>query len=81
MHIARNSHLDLVHLAADIKAWGRELGFQQIGIADVDLSAAETHLLSWLGHGRHGKNHHGRVFRSTWEHIQLFTRRTAVSHI
>jgi epoxyqueuosine reductase len=58
MHTAPNNHLDLVRLAADIKAWGRALGFQQIGIADVDLSAAETHLLSWLGHGRHGEMHY-----------------------
>ena len=58
MHSARNSHLDLVHLAAAIKAWGRELGFQQIGIADVDLSEAEAHLLNWLGRGRHGEMHY-----------------------
>ena len=58
MHTAPNSHLDLVQLATDIRTWGRELGFQQIGIADVDLSAAETHLLNWLGHGRHGEMHY-----------------------
>ena len=58
MPTRQNSHLDLAHLASDIKTWGRELGFQQIGIADVDLSAAETHLLNWLGHGRHGEMHY-----------------------
>ena len=59
MYIARNSHhVDLVRLAADIKAWGRELGFQQTGIADVELSEAEAHLLSWLGRGRHGAMHY-----------------------
>jgi epoxyqueuosine reductase len=55
MFIAQNSKIDLVQLAADIKQWGRELGFQHTGIADVDLSEAETHLLSWLGRGRHGE--------------------------
>jgi len=55
MFIAQNSKIDLVRLAADIKQWGRELGFQQTGIADVDLSEAETHLLSWLSRGRHGE--------------------------
>jgi len=55
MFIAQNSKIDLVRLAADIKQWGRELGFQHTGIADVDLSEAETHLLSWLGRGRHGE--------------------------
>ncbi|MDO8706781.1 MAG: tRNA epoxyqueuosine(34) reductase QueG, partial [Sulfuricaulis sp.] len=58
MHTAPNNHLDLVQLATDIKTRGRELGFQQIGIANVDLSAAETHLLNWLGHGRHGEMHY-----------------------
>src|SRR3989344_5780129 len=55
MYIARNSHhVDLVRLVADIKTWGRELGFQQICIANVELSEAEAHLLSWLSRGRHG---------------------------
>ena len=58
MRTARNSHVDLVRLATDIKAWGRELGFQQIGIADVDLSTAETHLLNWLSRDRHGAMHY-----------------------
>ncbi len=45
---------DLAQLARDIRAWGRELGFQQIGIADADLSEAEPRLLKWLGAGFHG---------------------------
>ena len=55
MYTARNTNFDLARLAADIKAWGRALGFQQVGIADTDLSAAEAHLLSWLDRGRHGE--------------------------
>ncbi len=58
MHTARNNKIDLAHLAADIKAWGRELGFQRIGIADVDLGEAETRLLNWLKLGRHGEMHY-----------------------
>ena len=42
-------------LAAAIKAWGRQLGFQQIGIADIDLSEAETWLQKWLAAGFHGE--------------------------
>src|SRR5687767_3025901 len=38
-----------------IKAWGHELGFQAVGIADADLSAAEPRLLEWLGRGWHGE--------------------------
>ncbi len=58
MYIARNSHVDLVRLATDIKAWGHELGFQQIGIADVELSEAAAYLLSWLSRGRPGAMHY-----------------------
>jgi epoxyqueuosine reductase len=58
MHTARNNNIDLVRLAADIKAWGRELGFQQIGIADTDLGEAETRLLNWLKLGWHGEMHY-----------------------
>lgn len=47
--------MDLAALAADIKAWGRELGFQAVGIADADLSAAEPRLLEWLAQGWHGE--------------------------
>ena len=35
-------------LAKDIKTWGCELGFQQIGISDIDLSEADGHLQNWL---------------------------------
>jgi epoxyqueuosine reductase len=42
-------------LAATIKAWGGELGFQAIGIADLDLACAEARLLEWLAAGRHGE--------------------------
>ena len=38
-----------------IKLWGAELGFQAVGIADVDLSAAGGRLAEWLGMGWHGE--------------------------
>lgn len=41
-------------LAANIKQWGRELGFQQIGITDADLSAEEPRLKEWLEKGYQG---------------------------
>lgn len=46
--------LDLTHLAADIKHWGRELGFQQVGITDINLADAETRLQEWLAKGYQG---------------------------
>ena len=45
----------LAALAAKIKSWGRELGFQAVGIADTDLSAAEPHLKAWLASGFAGE--------------------------
>jgi len=45
---------DFERLANQIKAWGQELGFQQTGISDTDLSSAETHLHQWLAKGMHG---------------------------
>lgn len=47
--------LDFTALAGRIKAWGRELGFQQLGIAGVDLPEDERRLLRWLEAGRHGE--------------------------
>ena len=41
-------------LAADIKNWGMKLGFNQVGIADVDLSAAEERYRQWILKGFHG---------------------------
>jgi len=41
-------------LAHAVKQWARELGFQEAGIADCDLSAAEARLVDWLGKGFHG---------------------------
>ena len=40
--------------AAMIMRWGAELGFQEIGISDTELSAAESGLLDWLAAGCHG---------------------------
>ncbi|MEZ5592025.1 MAG: tRNA epoxyqueuosine(34) reductase QueG [Gammaproteobacteria bacterium] len=42
-------------LAANIKQWGRELGFQQIGISGIDLTEHETHLRNWLAAGFQGE--------------------------
>jgi epoxyqueuosine reductase len=47
--------MDYGALAGRIRQWGRELGFQAVGIADGDLSAAEPRLLDWLSRGRHGE--------------------------
>ena len=46
---------DLDQLAASIKLWGRELGFQQVGITSVDLGQHEAHLQRWLDAGYQGE--------------------------
>lgn len=46
---------DVAKLALQIKDWGRELGFQQVGISDVDLAEAEGHLQRWLERNFHGE--------------------------
>ena len=45
---------DFHSLATHIKGWGRELGFQQLGIAGVELPQDEQRLLDWLKAERHG---------------------------
>jgi epoxyqueuosine reductase len=55
MPLARNERVDLAALALRIKAWGRELGFQQVAIADTELGVAEARLLEWLARGWHGE--------------------------
>ncbi|NKB35935.1 MAG: tRNA epoxyqueuosine(34) reductase QueG [Gammaproteobacteria bacterium] len=42
-------------LAERIRDWAGDLGFQQIGISGIDLSADETHLMNWLNNGMHGE--------------------------
>src|SRR2546430_5352134 len=51
----RSTVMNYAALAKRIRDWGRELGFQAVGIADADLSAAEPRLLEWLAQGRHGE--------------------------
>ena len=36
-------------LKADVKEWCFELGFQQAGISNIDLTVAEQRLAKWLG--------------------------------
>ncbi len=47
--------LDLNQLAQNIKQWGLELGFQQVGITDTDLSESEPKLQAWLDKQYHGE--------------------------
>lgn len=46
--------VDLEDLANNIKAWGKALGFQQVGISDIDLHQHEVYLARWLENNYHG---------------------------
>ncbi|MBA2690205.1 MAG: tRNA epoxyqueuosine(34) reductase QueG [Burkholderiales bacterium] len=50
-----DQRFDFTSLARSIKQWGRELGFDDIGITDTDLSQEEAKLLAWLDAGFHGE--------------------------
>ena len=55
----------LAELASAIKSWGLELGFQQVGITDTELTRAENNLFNWLAKDYHGEMawmaHHGHL--------------------
>ena len=46
---------DGASLLAQMQAWGRSLGFSQIGVAGIDLASAEPRLAAWLDNGFHGE--------------------------
>lgn len=46
---------DWNELAARLKAWGRELGLSAVGIATIELGAAEAGLAEWLAAGFNGE--------------------------
>ena len=50
--------LDGGKLLAQVREWATELGFSQIGVADVDLTSAEDGLGAWLAAGFHGSMHY-----------------------
>jgi len=41
-------------LAQQIKLWGQQLGFSEVGITDIDLTKHEAQLQRWLDAGFHG---------------------------
>lgn len=45
--------IDYQQLTQLIKGWGTELGFQQVGITDVDLATYEPYFQQWLDKGYH----------------------------
>jgi epoxyqueuosine reductase len=50
----RQHHFDGQALVQRLQGWARELGFSQIAVAGIDLTAAEAGLQQWLDAGFHG---------------------------
>jgi epoxyqueuosine reductase len=46
---------DFTQLARDIRHWGHELGFADVGISGVQLNEDEQHLNHWLAANQHGE--------------------------
>ncbi len=46
---------DFKTLTGQVKTWGRELGFQEVGIADVDVQEHAAYLRKWLEQQYHGE--------------------------
>lgn len=53
-HATEPLRYDPTVLVAQIRDWGRELGFDRVQVADIDLGDAEAGLLAWLEKGFHG---------------------------
>ncbi|GAB3013809.1 tRNA epoxyqueuosine(34) reductase QueG [Bowmanella dokdonensis] len=53
--MADPSDSELRRLSESIKSWGKSLGFQQVGICDVDLTRHEDHLRRWLDKQMNGE--------------------------
>src|SRR3954451_15555115 len=51
----RSGQVDFGMLAGGVKGWGKALGFQAIGISDVDLPEAAPRFAEWLARGYAGE--------------------------
>jgi epoxyqueuosine reductase len=50
--------IDLPAVKAALAAQARSAGFDALGVASIDLTDDERHLISWLGAGFHGEMHY-----------------------
>ena len=70
-------------LAQEIKSWGKQLGFDELGITDTKLDEHETYLMNWLAAGHHGEmdymskygNHRSRPEKLVPGTIRIITAR------
>lgn len=50
-----SDNIDYSQLLQQITLWAKELGFQQLGVSDIELSKHESHLNNWIAAGFHGE--------------------------
>jgi epoxyqueuosine reductase len=50
-----SEHTNYTELLTQIQAWAGELGFQQVGVSDIDLGEHPQYLQRWLDAGYHGE--------------------------
>lgn len=48
-------NIDYPQLLQQITQWSEELGFQQLGVSDIELSKHDKHLSEWIAAGFHGE--------------------------
>ena len=66
----------LADLAKGIKTWGKQLGFDAVGITDVELSKHEQHLNTWLAKGMHGEMDYMHKHGAKRSHPELLVQGT-----
>ncbi len=49
------NNIDYSQLIQQISQWSVELGFQQLGVSDIDLAEHDKHLNDWIAAGFHGE--------------------------
>ena len=67
---------ELTILANKIKHWGIDLGFDAVGISDIDLAEHEQHLQRWTEQGMHGDMHYMVKHGSKRSHPELLVEGT-----
>lgn len=63
-------------LTQRIKTWGKALGFDAVGITDVELSQHEDHLNRWLAKGMHGEMDYMHKHGAKRSHPELLVQGT-----
>ncbi|MFV2005501.1 MAG: QueG-associated DUF1730 domain-containing protein, partial [Gammaproteobacteria bacterium] len=73
---ASSNNIDYNQLLQSISRWSEELGFQQLGISDINLSEHEKHLNNWLDAGFHGEMDYMQKHGSKRSHPEQLVNKT-----